>query len=375
MKHAARETRLRIFKVTLIFSLAAVVLWVGLSVALALSEKTSLLREKLLRAAEGSSFGFYQEWVALRVDRFLGDLLIWSPQQLIPLVLFVCALIGLRMTASVCARQNRWGTGLVAVAVIAEVSLFAARWVVWTDPTVYPLFPDTAESRVLQERVGRSGRVSTIIHPSAHMALTPFIPNTLSAYGVATISGYDSIVPDGMVIPNESPGDARKMGRLGVSHLITWSGNSDVPSDWQLVWQSSKMDLYENPQRVSRYVGFSDMGEKEAFFAGTLREFKVLRETGGKENGRRIEIPAGIRWIRVAENQAAGWEYCIGDASSWKAVERAPDASMLMENTQHSTATQIQMRYAPPARKYGLLISGLSLLMLGVSSRKELRSA
>ena len=82
------------------------------------------------------------------------------------------------------------------------------------------------------------------------------------------------------------------------------------------------------------------------------------------ENPRLIEVPPGIRWIRVAENQSDGWEYRTGDSKEWSPVARAPDASMLMENPQPATATQLQMRYDPPARKLGFTISGLSLLAL-----------
>lgn len=368
MKNAERETRLRVFKVTSALATAAVVVWSALGVALALSGKSEILREKLLRAGEGSSFGFYKEWIALRVDRFLGDLFIWSPQQYIPLALLAAALVGFRLTASLLENRRRWGSCLLAAAVVAEVSLFAARWTVWSDPAAHPLFPPTAESDVLRKSVGRDGRVTTLIHPSAHLALTPFVPNTLSAYGVSIIGGYDSIVPDGMILPNESPGDAGKLGRYGVSHLITWAGNPEVPSEWRLVWQSPKMDLYENPLRVPRYAGFGAPEEKEAFFAGASRAASALVETSGMENSRLIEVPPGIRWIRVAENQSNGWEYRTADSKDWNPVTRAPDASMLMENPQPTTATRLEMRYDPPARKFGFAISGLCLLALAAGA-------
>ena len=279
MKNAERATRIRVFKVTSVLATAAVVVWSAFSATLALSGKSEILRQKLLRAGEGSSFGFYKEWIALRVDRFIGDLFIWSPQQFIPLALFVAALVGLRLTASLLENRRRWGACLLAMAVVAEVSLFSARSVVWSDLVAHPLFPPTAESDVLRKSVGRDGRVTTLNHPTAHLALTPFVPNTLSAYGVPIIGGYDSILPDGMVLPNESPDDAQELGGFGVSHLITWAGNPEVPSEWRLVWQSPKMDLYENPLRVLRYVGFGTSGEKEDFFAGESRATSSLVET------------------------------------------------------------------------------------------------
>jgi hypothetical protein len=86
------------------------------------------------------------------------------------------------------------------------------------------------------------------------------------------------------------------------------------------------------------------------------------------ENSRLIEVPPGIQWIRVAENQSDGWEYRTVDSKEWSPVARAPDASMLMENPQPAAANQLQMRYDPPARKFGFAISGICLLALAVGA-------
>jgi hypothetical protein len=228
------------------------------------------------------------------------------------------------------------------------------------------MFAETSESKVLREQVGRDGRVTTLIHPTGHMAVTPFIPNTLSAYDIATISGYDSIIPDGMVLPKESPGDAAKLGRLGVSHLVTWTGNADVPMNWREIWQSPMMTLYRNPLASPRYAGFADDDDKDAFFS--LRSDKAYRleESSGRENFRSIKVPAGIRWIRVAENEASGWQYrhAGNDNAAWQDVGRAPDASMLIANDRPETGTIMELRYNPPLRNIGMAVSFAGLLLL-----------
>ncbi len=373
MQTADRATRLRVFKATGIFASLAIAAWLILSVGLMFSDYTQLLKETLIQRADGSSFGHYTEWIALRIDRFIDDIPIWSRQQILPLGLFVLALAGLRFSASLGQKWRQYGAVLVACAVLAEVSLFASRWVVWSDPETQPLFPTTAESEVLKEQVGRDGRVTTLIHPTGHMPLTPFVPNTLSAYGVPIIGGYDSIVPDGMILPNETPGDAEKLGRYGVSHLITWPGNPDVPGGWRRLWDSPAMELYANELALPRYVAFRTEREKDDFIAGNARAHVPVRETTGRQNTRHIEVPAGSRWVRIAENQADGWEYKLADSDSWLPVLRAADASMLMAVNSGGNGTTIEMRYRPPLRRLGFQITGASLLLLTIGTTLVVR--
>jgi len=375
METAARETRLKVCRITVIVAGSAAVGWTALSVWLQLHPPVlTKLREQILSKSQGSSFGFFSDWMAGRADRFIHDLSIWSPQQLAPLLLFAAALAGLRWTAMRHDGWRRAGAWLVALAVIGEVSLFGSRWVVWTDPASYPLFPETPETAALREYVGREGRVAILIHPDAHMACTPFVSNTLSAYGIATICGYDSIVPAGMILPNESTGDAAILGRLGVSHLITWPGNPEVSDRWKPVWQSPMMALYENTLKMPRYMGLRTEADRDVFFAGGRPEAVSLRETCGKENQRMIEVPAGVRWIRVAENQDSGWEYRAAGDGTWQAVRRAADASMLMEIRASDGSALVEMRYNPPLRRLGFMVSLASLGLLAIGQWVVMRT-
>lgn len=367
MQTASRETRLRILRVSAIVGGVAVAAWTAASMALLfMPQITARLRDKIASEGSGSSFGYFSQWLDLRADRFVSDLFIWSPNQLTALALLAAGWIGLRWTASAAADWRRKGSLLVALVVTVEVTDFAAHWVSWPDPAKYPLFAATPESAALQEHVGSEGRVTTLIEPVFHMAVTPFIPNTLSPYGIATISGYDSIMPDGMILPKESPDDAAKLGRLAVSHLVTWPGNPDVPNEWQEVWQSPMMSLYRNPLTVPRYAGFLSEDDQQSFFDRRSIKAAGLVETSGKENYRSIRVPAGIPWIRVAENHAPGWQYrpAGDDTAAWQAVGRAPDASMLLENPHPERATRIEMRYHPPLRTAGLAVSFASFLLL-----------
>jgi hypothetical protein len=374
MEHASRETRLGILRASAWVAGIGMVAWATASGILWLNTAwTARIRDVIATEGRGSSFGYFSRWLELRADRFISDLFIWSPNQLTALFLLTAGWIGMRLTASLTGKWRRIGAVVVVCVVAMEVTDFASKWVTWTNPARHPLFAEVPESRALEDHVGSSGRVTTLTHPTVHMARTPFIPNTLSPYGIATISGYDSIIPDGMILPKESPGDALKLGRLAVTHLITWTGNPDVSADWNEIWKNPMMTLYENPQAIPRYIGFRDEVDKSTFFSGKQGEPVRLWETTGLENRRNIRVPAGVRWIRVAENEASGWQYRpAGDPSApWRKVERAPDASMLIDNPKPEDEAHIEMRYNPPLRNLGFAISGLSLLLLGTGQWRQ----
>jgi hypothetical protein len=380
MESASRESRLKVFKIVGGCVALGALCWTSLSALLYLKPAPlEILREKLVAQAQGSSFGFFDAWISRRVNHFVGDLFIWSPQQLLPLIFLATALLGFRLSASFSGEKRRAGQWILAISVVIEVSLFASRWIVFTDPKDSPLYPVTPEVRVLQQQVGPQGRVTTLIHPSAHMARTPFVPNTLSAYGIAIIGGYDSIIPHGMTLPNESAGDARKLGRMGVSHLVTWPGNPEVPADWKWVWSSTSMELYENPYRVPIYSAFRSEKDLDGLVDGSIAKPYPLTELGGLENTRSFRVPAGMTRVRVAENQASGWEYRRRDLHlDWQPVACGRDQSMILTLPPSSHETLVEMRYAPPLRRYGFQISMISLLvwityglLLRFKSRKE----
>jgi hypothetical protein len=362
MNTATREAKAIAAKWLAILFAAGTFVWTVASVIIRQPGIDSFLRQKLSSAADGGgSFGFYQEWVALRINRFVEGLAIWSPNHSIPLLLLAAGIIGLWFCASPSNRRRQFGAIALAAAAVADVTVIASRWVTWSD---LPLFAETPETLALRQHVGTEGRVTTLIHPTAHMAKTPFVPNTLAAYDIATISGYDSIVPDGMILPKESPADAAHLGRLGVGHLVTWAGNEAVPAPWRRIWSSPVMELHENPMVIPRYAGFEDANGRDGFFSGSLRKPTPLLETRGLENERTIEVPSGIRWIRVAENHAPGWRYRLAPGGPWLDLLRAPDASMLIQNPDPEADARIEMRYDPPLRKVGFAMSGLSLIIL-----------
>jgi hypothetical protein len=365
MQNASEKERVRWCRALAWLGSIGVMTWTIASLILInQTEFLASLKQRIINEGAGSSYGFFTKWLELRAQNFIADLFIWSPQQMIPLILLALGIVGLGLTTSQQIRRRSLGSWIVVFALIGEVSLFASRWVVWADPKKEPLFPETAETRALKEHVGRNDRVSCHYHPTAHMAMTPFLPNTIAVYDIATITGYDSIVPNGMILPNETPGDAAKLGRLGVTHLITWAGNPDVPPEWNKVWSGPMMDLYASPLTVPRYSGFSNFEKLQQFLHHEGAECVEIEELSGRMNTRKLKVPAGITDVRIAENHAHGWEYrALGIHKDWQNAVRASDASIIMEFPNTTDEMIVEMRYAPPMRSLGWDATGISALL------------
>ncbi|MFM7183038.1 MAG: hypothetical protein ACKO2G_16465 [Verrucomicrobiales bacterium] len=364
MSHADGTEIKRLFR--RIAKCAAVIcpLWLAVSALLQLPQINAGLRSKIQSAyGGGGSFGYYQTWVGLRVDRFIDGLAIWSMNHALPLAFFGLALAGLWMMASSSTIRRRIGSIAVGLAALGDVSIFASRWIVWSD---LPLFAETPESAALREHVGKGGRTTTMIHPEAHLALTPFVPNLLAVYEVASVHGYDSIIPDGMMKPFETQDNATRLGRVGVTHLITWHGNQGVPRPWEKIWSGGSMDLYRNPKAVPRYAGFTDTDAQLAFQNGGAFRGVEVEESLLLENKRLLHVPQGICSIRIAENAAAGWKYRIG-SGGWMEPTRAADKSMVLELGPSSEARTVDMVYDPPLRRAGWLVSAISCGILVLS--------
>jgi hypothetical protein len=380
MQNASDKERMRWFKVLAWIGSISVAAWTVASLFL-MKQGTLItsLQQRIVNEGTGSSFGYFRKWLEMRASNFTDDLFIWSPQQSWPLILLALAIIGLGLSAARKTNLRTLGSWLMLAVVTCEVSLFASRWVMWADPKKEPLFPETAETQALKEHVGKNGRVSCLYHPTAHMAMTPFLPNTLAAYDIATITGYDSIVPNGMILPNETPGDAAKLGRVGVTHLITWSGNPDVPGEWNKVWSGLMMDLYANPLTVPRYAGFTSFENLQKFLHNESDECVTIEELSGRENSRKLRVPSGVTNMRIAENHAHGWEYrTVGIHTEWQHAMRASDGSIIMELPKTTAETIVEMRYAPPRRSLGWEATGISALLgiacfswLGMSRRRS----
>jgi hypothetical protein len=356
MTFSPRYYRRKLSQILLKISLFIIISWILASLFLMFKHKTllNIMEVKYLNNSMGSSFGYFREWMQSRFELFLNDLRIWSPHQLIPLVLYITSLIGLRMSSLKNYNIRKSGEILIAVIVFIEITLFSARWVTFADPVKYPLYPVNQYVKSIKQYVKDGMTVTLGKKGFGHMAITPFVSNTLSAYGIKSISGYDSIVPNGMNLSQISGCSFDLCGYQGITHMLAYPGSTPNPTIWNMVCGNSSFVLYENRNPTPKYIGFLNNFEYNTFFNHTNNKVLTsLVESTHLENQRKIVVPEGVKIIRIAENYAKGWQY------------RAPDASMLLSlnNNNGLGSFTVEMRYEPFLRKLGFIVSGLSLVV------------
>ncbi|MES2995284.1 MAG: hypothetical protein V4733_00575 [Verrucomicrobiota bacterium] len=342
-------------------------LWLAASFVLAWKAAAiePFLHAKITALLTGSSFGWFNDWMGRRATGFIGDLRIWSPQQIIPLLLAGLGIAGLAVSGAANSfSKKRFGHFLVGIAAILELGVFAQRWVVWSDPLKHPLYRETAESKLLQNEIGSSGRATLVLHPTHHLPNTPFVCNTLAAYGIATIEGYDSIVPAGMNLDAMTTKDAAALGWRGVTHAIAPAGGANLSANWNHVAQTPVMTVYENTRAVPRIMAYSDVAAIEQIRSGKHPKGTPIAPLKWLENERSFMAGPATRLLRIAENAAPGWRWRIGNGE-WQNVETLADASQgIRFSAPLQSPTLVELRYQSPTRKTGAVISSASFLAL-----------
>lgn len=361
MTFATREQMRSMWKLIARVVGGIVVLWSLMSVVIQwrLVDFQQSFIQRILPNTRGSAFGYFQDWWAERIGRFVENLIIWNGHQGWPMLLLLLGLCGWYCHAFHESRWKKFGAAFMVVAMVAEVTLFASRWITFVEPERAPLYAVNTDVAAVMQRVGHDDRLMVAeMQGPGHMAITPFIPNTLMPYGLATIGGYDSIVPDGMNLMVDGRSDAARCAHFGVTHWVSYPGNKPTGEGWRLVWHGDGCDLYQNELALPKYLGFTAADACRAMVeTGEIKSKIALRELSQKENTRQIELQSGVTWVRIAENQASGWQYRPrGDASfAWREVSRGADRSMILDVSapEFQRAGCVEMRYAPPLRRMG----------------------
>jgi hypothetical protein len=328
------------------------VIWAGVSVFVALhaAELQAWSATQLLHRGLVSQFGqVLPDWLTHRAGRFLQESLIWNWNNLLALAL-LCGSWALVTHWSRLARA-RW---LLPLALACEVSLRASSWVTFADPGQDPAYPASPLTHAIQEAVGE-GVLHIPADPSVVPGLgtSPFPPNTLVPYGVATVYGYESILPPMLHPEGPNPDDPNALGRLGVTHALVSEGR-ELQGGWHAVWRGEGYALLSNPHAWPRHAGF-----ESAESVGNRSQVIPVRLLAHTANRRELNVPAGVRLLRVAENWHARWKADGPDVAAKEAIQLA-DGSMGFRL--HGRGGNVILRYDAAPPPWARLASGLSVI-------------
>ncbi|MCK5438770.1 MAG: hypothetical protein KAI97_02445, partial [Gemmatimonadetes bacterium] len=343
-------------------------IWLLLSIASWLREAQLVAfaqNELLTRMTQGEGqFRVFEDWMLQRAERLVHELRIWHPGQYVPLIAAFAGLFAIRLRFG---RLARYAMPLVLVAVIAELATFGVKWVSVTDSEKYPFYQETADISTLRRLVG-PGRVYVVELPDRPGLLPMY---TLTMYGVATIQQRSRIVPLNMWQEAGFGTDARTLGRLAVTHAVTYADVEIEGEGWTLQYLGDRLSVWENQFAVPKYMVL--VAGDDLFVGETSLRPSGARPIMATPNRRLVEVPAGTAAIRVAENWSEGWQFRV-EGGHWRSIRRAPDRSMIIDLSDESTSrTRIEMRYRPQRRIVGRWLSlttvALLVLFIGFSHR------
>ncbi|MDX2079426.1 MAG: hypothetical protein SFU53_01445 [Terrimicrobiaceae bacterium] len=302
--------------------------WILASVVVAVGfeQLQAVLHEVIRNTVPAVNLAVFPEWYLQRGTEFLKHFPIWN--HLLP--------VGLAIVGVFCLWRNRRSSSrtslVIALCVLAaaELTLFHIRWVTfsdrWTSPVALDASRDLYPATGMIERLRRyPGAVRLYTDPSTLYA-TPFPPNTLTTFGIATLRGYDSItdgIMEGAGAPTE---DSPHLPDLGVTHALT----KEVLTG----------ELWET------------LDSGDGVFLSRFLVARPLQATSPTRNTRKIAGAKGAQ-IRISENWHPGW---IVDPEG--AIEAAPDGALLVE----APFEVVTLRFLPWRADRAWLISVAALV-------------
>ena len=252
--------------------------------------------------------------------------------------------------------RKQYATCALTAVLTFQVLIFASDWVTLSPRLSETVLPINNEIEQIKQRVGKE-RVYLVGAEGKATILFP--PNTLAAYDIATLQGYESLWPKTMwykagyavnqdllsrqavrfAIVGKRAGSGNgcwqppDLGEIPVSSgiwdhrllvtRVTVYGPPGVESPrhslgrshgealtrtvshcWPLIYSGSSFGVFKNDWATPRYLALTSSGAVPA---------EVISETF---NRRLLRVPPGANSVRVAENWSKGWRYRIG-RSDW----------------------------------------------------------
>ncbi len=327
----------------------------GMGVRYQQSRITAAVSAFTLRQAQTHRFQARPDWFVSRALRFVEDGLPWRPGIAIPWLLFGLSIHLLRF------RHRSWGGYALALIIAPQVGIYSSRFMVFTEPfgNERAIFPTTIETEAIQRVIGPGDRVHVRQQPDR---LPLFPPNTLSFFGIASITGYDSILPNTLL--NETAlqtEDAAELGAAAVTHLVTFAHDHPPGAGWIFKATAGKIAIYSNTLANAWYTAETPAGRQP-----------VKIEKPG-HNHRRLRVPPETQRLWILENWDEGWRFRVNHRP-WQRVQRTPDRSMVAELTSTAPNDIVELDFTPRWKIIGASFSGMAAwlyLALGVWSWRQ----
>ncbi len=317
------------------------VLWTLASIALVVfrAPLKVWLVARAQAAAASSQFAIFPEWVEIRALNLLDYLCVWNPWQVTALVGLALSLWGIMRSRT----ESLWPGAALALGVALQLSVFWWQWTTWSvERDVYER-PELV--RILQEEVGRTGRLAQGVGGPGEM---PFPPNTLVPTGVAITGGYDSIHPDGMRSPTGKSWDFP-----GATHFLG-SVDEEQPVGWQEVWSDGRRVLLRKPEPTVGVVTLE---------SGSQVPLRSVDFKRGSMNTMEAVVPAGAVRLELFNNWHRGWKWRDDLEGRWSNTSVGPIKGVEVAFDQPTGETKVvYLQFDPSPPDWVLVVTGLSAM-------------
>jgi hypothetical protein len=306
---------------------------------------TDALTDAVVRRAQEHRFHARPDWFAHRAAEFIAEIQPWRLRIAAPWLLFGGAVFLLRY------RRRKWFGYALALLVAPQVWLYSSQWIVFHEPRGVDsaFMRETAETEALRRIVGKTGRVYHSARNPGRLPLFP--PNTLSAYDIPSLTGYDSIIPrDGKLMSRAKAATPESLGELGVTHLVAFVEDDISDPDWTLVERVGKIAIYSNVHAVAWYR------------AETARGAIALQPDLHSHNRRLLRIPPGTRNIRIMEYWGDDWETRVDDGE-WVRIRQGEESAVRIELTPSADEQRVEFVFSPRDRSIGSVLSVVAIFL------------
>jgi hypothetical protein len=337
----------------------------------------TVIRER----ASDNQFAHEPNWLDQRVHGF------WSHYRLTNAVMWVPLLAGLLATGLLSRSLRRsltrlGGAALIAMTVI-DLLFLARQYLPMVDTEKFPLYPPTP---ILTRLQSSATRVYCL--PTTGRFIVP--DDILSVYGVASLTGYDSLAPLTMASVLQQSGlqsNAAALGICSVTHVL--SNTNEVPTDpaFELVSEQDAVRIYRNTAAlprarfVSHYLNVSNLQECKAIMArpdwqpqtmplietdrppavpsnspAEPAQVQIISETTTEV---KIAVQTGTDgYVLLADTFYPGWKAYVDNQATTVCRANGAQRAVFVEAGQH----RVRFQYAPVSIRLGAWISGVTTL-------------